>query len=54
MLRLRGARAVVVGLQPEVAFAMVQLGLHLGGLTTALDLESALAILGLELRSRST
>ena len=52
MVRLRGARTVVVGLQPEVAFSMVQLGLHLGGMTTAVDLEDGLARLGLELRSR--
>jgi rsbT antagonist protein RsbS len=29
MTRLRGAETVIVGLQPEVAFAMVQLGLAL-------------------------
>jgi rsbT antagonist protein RsbS len=43
--RLRGAEAVLVGIQPEVAFAMVQLGLtnHFQGVTTALDLEEGLA-----------
>ena len=45
MVRLRGARTVIVGIQPEVAFAMVQLGLELGDVATALDLEEALASL---------
>jgi len=44
--RLRGARTVVVGIQPEVAFAMVQLGLTLDGIATALDLEEGLALVG--------
>jgi rsbT antagonist protein RsbS len=42
--KLRGARAVVAGIQPEVAFAMVQLGLTLDGVATALDLEEGLAL----------
>jgi rsbT antagonist protein RsbS len=41
--RLRGAKTVIVGIQPEVAFAMVQLGLNLDGVTTGLDLEEGLA-----------
>src|SRR3954464_11805440 len=39
MIRLRGAETVIVGIQPEVAFAMVQLGITLESVTTALDLE---------------
>src|SRR5437667_7406987 len=42
---LRGAEAVVVGIQPEVAFAMVQLGLTLDDVETALDLQEGLAYL---------
>jgi rsbT antagonist protein RsbS len=45
MTRLRGADTVIVGLQPEVAFAMVQLGLAFDDMNTALDLEEGLAVL---------
>jgi rsbT antagonist protein RsbS len=45
MIRLRGAQTVIVGIQPEVAFAMVQLGLTLEDVATALDLEEGLAYL---------
>ncbi len=45
MVGLRGAQTVIVGIQPEVAFAMVQLGLTLGDVATALDLEEGLALL---------
>jgi rsbT antagonist protein RsbS len=41
--KLRGAETVIVGIQPDVAFAMVQLGLDLEGIATKLDLERALA-----------
>lgn len=43
--QLIGARTVVVGIQPDVAFSMVQLGLTLEGTETALDLEDGLALL---------
>ena len=45
MARLRGALTVIVGIQPDVAFAMVQLGLTLKGVATVLDLEEGLAFL---------
>jgi rsbT antagonist protein RsbS len=43
--RLRGARTVIVGIQPDVAVAMVQFRLNLEPLRTALDLDEALALL---------
>jgi rsbT antagonist protein RsbS len=43
--RLRGAVTVVVGIQPDVAFAMVSLGMDTGALRTALDLEEGMAFL---------
>ena len=45
MTRLRGAETVIVGIQPEVAFTMTQLGLKLEGVAAALDLEEGLAYL---------
>jgi rsbT antagonist protein RsbS len=45
MLKLRGAETVIVGIQPEVAFAMVQLGVILEKEATALDLEEGLVYL---------
>lgn len=45
MIRLRGAETVIVGIQPEVAFSMVRLGLTLAGVATALDLEEGLDFL---------
>ncbi len=45
MLKLRGAETVIVGIQPDVAYAMVQLGLSLEGVATALDLEEGMMLL---------
>ena len=44
MARLRGAATVIVGIAPEVAFSIVELGMHLD-IETALDLEQGLALL---------
>ena len=46
MARLRGAQTVIVGIQPEVAFTMVRLGVEPGHVPTALDLEEGLRLLG--------
>jgi len=51
MLQLKGAETVIVGIQPEVAFAMVQLGMTLEDVATALDLEEGLAYLDRKLKA---
>jgi rsbT antagonist protein RsbS len=53
MIRLRGADTVIVGIQPEVAFALVQLGLKLEGVATALDLEEGIAFLDRKIKTRA-
>jgi rsbT antagonist protein RsbS len=52
---LRGAETVIVGIRPEIAFAMVQLGLdvRLSKVHTALDLEEALAVLDRQQHERT-
>ncbi|MBA3265648.1 MAG: STAS domain-containing protein, partial [Nocardioidaceae bacterium] len=45
MARLRGATTVIVGIQPDVAFAIVELGMGTGSVYTALDLEEGLEYL---------
>ena len=44
-VRLRGAETIVVGIQPEVAIAMVHFRLVLNTLRTALDVDEALELL---------
>lgn len=43
--RLRGAETVIVGIQPDVAIAMVQFRLNLKPLRVALDLDAATTLL---------
>jgi len=52
-VKLRGAETVVVGIQPAVAYSMVQLGLTLESVATALDLEEGIALLNRTLSTRS-
>ena len=52
MTRLRGAETVIVGIAPEIAFAMVQLGLSFEDVHTALDLEEGLEYLNSLLEER--
>jgi rsbT antagonist protein RsbS len=52
MARLRGALTVIVGIQPDVAFAMVALGMDTGSVATALDLEEGLEFLDRRLDGR--
>lgn len=52
MARLRGAVTVIVGIQPDVAFAMVTLGMGTGSVQTALDLEEGLSYLNATIPNR--
>jgi rsbT antagonist protein RsbS len=46
MAQLRGARTVIVGIAPDVAIALVRLGVRIPLTQTALDLEEGLEWLG--------
>ena len=49
MAGLLGARMVLVGMQPAVTMTLIEMGIEMGGIETAMDMEAGLERLGYRL-----
>ena len=54
MARIMGCHTAIVGLQPEVAITMMELGMYLEGIYTALDTETGLELLEKVIRDEAS